>query len=87
MKKTEIIHKRNLNKSRLLFSGRCIVTWFSAAILMFLASLASAETWIVKDGKAQAEIIVSPKPTRTAKLAASELQRFIERISGAKLPL
>jgi hypothetical protein len=54
---------------------------------MFLASLASAETWIVKDGKAQAEIIVSPKPTRTAKLAASELQRFIERISGAKLPL
>lgn len=42
---------------------------------------------IVKDGQPQAQIVIDAAPTRTAKLAATELQRLLERISGAKLPI
>ena len=45
----------------------------------------SGEAFIVKDGKPLSEIIISDKPARMTKLAASELQSYIEKISGAKL--
>ncbi|MEI8342513.1 MAG: hypothetical protein WCH43_13395, partial [Verrucomicrobiota bacterium] len=48
---------------------------------------AAGQMYMVKDGSPGAEIIVAEKPTRTAKLAASELQRFIKLISGATLPI
>jgi len=47
----------------------------------------NAEEFIVKDGKANAEIIIADKPTRMQKLAAEELQDFIHKISGAKLAI
>jgi tetratricopeptide (TPR) repeat protein len=46
-----------------------------------------AEELIVKDGEARAEIIVAKQPPRTTRLAAHELHRYIEKISGAKLPV
>jgi hypothetical protein len=57
---------------------------FVIASCMFSSS-ASAETFIVKDGLAQAEIIISENPPRAVKLAVAELQVYIEKISGAKL--
>jgi Domain of unknown function (DUF4838)/Carbohydrate family 9 binding domain-like len=48
---------------------------------------AYAKEYIVRNGKPQAEIVIAKKPTRTAKLASTELQRFIKRISGANLPI
>lgn len=42
---------------------------------------------IVVNGKPNAEIILSDSPTRSQKFAASELQKYIEKISGAKLPI
>ena len=42
---------------------------------------------IVRDGQAQAEIVVAEKPPRMVQLAARELQTYIEKISGARLPI
>lgn len=55
-----------------------VITCLSSPALM-------AETFVVKDGEPQAEIIISEKPPRAVSLAAAELQTYIEKISGAKL--
>ncbi len=59
-------------------------------MLMFLvngtfASLSALE--IVKDGQPRAQIIVAEERPRMVSLAALELQHYIERISGAQLPI
>jgi hypothetical protein len=46
---------------------------------------AAAETFIVKDGQANAEIIIADSPARMTRLAAKELQDYIRKISGAAL--
>ncbi len=58
-------------------------------IVVGFACSASAfgETFIVKDGQPQAEIVVSKDAPRMAKLAAEELQTYLEKISGAKLSI
>ncbi len=52
-----------------------------------LQASAAADAYIVKDGQPQAQIIIAMQPTRTAKLASTELQRFIQRMTGATLPI
>ncbi len=52
-----------------------------------LSTAVCAESFIVKDGKTQAEIVVSEHPPRAVKLAATELQTYIEKISGARLAI
>ena len=63
----------------------------AAVCLLLLAVLlspdAAGETFIIKDGQPRAEIVIAEKPTRTAKLASTELQRFIQRISGAAVQI
>jgi hypothetical protein len=57
-------------------------------VAVFVCSASAfCETFIVKDGQPQAEIVISENAPRTAKLAAEELQTYIEKISGAKLPI
>ena len=51
------------------------------------AASSSAETFIVKDAKPQAEIIIAEKPARMTKLAASNLQEYVCKMSGASLPI
>ena len=51
------------------------------------ASDAHAQVFIVDNGQAQADIVVARKPARGARLAAAELQAYIQKISGAKLPI
>lgn len=56
-----------------------------AMVLASVGCLQAAS--IVDELGAQAEIVVAEKPTRSAKLAASELQTYIEKISGHKLSI
>jgi hypothetical protein len=47
----------------------------------------AAAPMIVDAGSPRAEIIVAEQPTRSARLAANELQTYVEKITGAKLPI
>lgn len=42
---------------------------------------------LVKDGRPTATIVISDSPTDNARTGANELQKYIEEISGAKLPV
>ncbi len=56
-------------------------------VLGLLATPVRGESWIVKEGQPQAEIVIAEKPPRMVKLAAEELQAYIEKITGAKLAI
>jgi hypothetical protein len=56
-------------------------------IAMALPGSLFGATCLVKDGKPQAEIVIADQPLRMVKLAALELQAYIEKISGARLPI
>ena len=45
-----------------------------------------AAPWIVEDGQPRAEIIIAERPARSVRLAAADLQEYIQKISGARLP-
>jgi len=64
-----------------------IVALLSAFILSGCAWLHLGETTLVDGGKPCADIVISEKSPRGVKLAASELQTYIEKISGAKLAI
>lgn len=57
---------------------------FAAAFLLTVAS-AIAESFLVENGEPRAEIIIAESPQRGTRLAAQELQIYLEKISGAKL--
>jgi hypothetical protein len=46
-----------------------------------------AELVLVKDGQPVATIVTAASPSDNARVAAAELQEFIEKISGARLPV
>ena len=48
---------------------------------------ARAASFIVKDGRPRAEIVVGHEPARAARFAAQELQAHVEKITGATLPI
>lgn len=60
--------------------------------IVFLAAIAAAANLsagikLADNGKAVAEIVVAPEASATEKFAADELQLWVEKISGAKLPI
>lgn len=72
--------------------------FFLAAIVLIAALAGTTQTFrgastdssmpaLVKDGQPQAQIIVAEERPRMVSLAALELQHYVERISGAKLPI
>ncbi len=67
--------------------------WVREALLVIgicgwlAARPAFGEPYLVKDGKPYADIVIADKPPRMVKLAAAELQTYIEKISGAKLAI
>jgi hypothetical protein len=63
------------------------LTLLTALLLSPLAALHAADTFLVEDGQARAEIVISDKPQRSTRLAAQELQDQIVKISGARLPI
>lgn len=65
---------------------------FSAVFAVLLAILNLAmntplQAQIIENGKGRAEIVLGEKPARMAKFAAKELQTYLEKITGAKLPI
>ncbi len=55
--------------------------------LLAFTAVHASEVFLVQDGRPQAEIILAEKPARMAKLAASELQTYVEKISGGRLEI
>ena len=56
-------------------------------LALFIGRSAFAETYLVENGQPRAEIVVAEKPQRTVRMAAQELQNYVEKISGAHLPI
>lgn len=59
-------------------------------IVVFLTSVAAvapaaAESFLVREGKANAEIVIDDIAPRSVRFAAEELQTYVEKISGARL--
>ncbi|NLF72692.1 MAG: tetratricopeptide repeat protein [Candidatus Anammoximicrobium sp.] len=57
-----------------------------SVVLCFTAPLA-AETFLVENGRPRSVIVVAESPPRTVRLAAQELQNYVEKITGAHLPI
>ena len=62
-------------------------TCFVLLALLLATVAAFAKVTLVQDGKPAAKIVIADKPTENAKVAANELQLYLEKISGAKLPI
>ena len=54
------------------------------AFSLSMAQVNAEDQFLVGEGKAYAEIIISESPAR---LAATELQTYVAKISGARLPI
>ncbi len=52
-----------------------------------MTGVAAAETFIVEDGRPNAQIIIKNDAISPVEIAAEQLQIYIEKISGAKLPI
>jgi len=72
---------------RLWSSLNVAIAFMSGVFGVVLADPVFGEDFIVRNGQPQAEIVISERPARMAKLAAEELQTYIEKISGARLAM
>jgi hypothetical protein len=61
----------------------------SGILCVLLASvrLTAGASWIVEGGRPQAEIVIAESPPRSVRLAASELQAYIGKITDARLDI
>ena len=57
------------------------------AFSLSMAQVNAEDQFLVDNGKANAEIIISESPARSTRLAAAELQTYVAKISGARLPI
>ena len=55
--------------------------------LGLIAPAAAADTYLVERGVARAQIVIAEQPPRSVRLAAQELQDYVEKITGAHLPI
>lgn len=61
-----------------------------SAVCAFSPSIAQVnaeDQFLVDEGKAYAEIIINESSARSTRLAADELQTYVAKISGARLPI
>ncbi len=59
----------------------------ACCLAVAVALPAAGEVTLVKDGRSDYEIVLPPDPVPAERLAARELQTFVEQASGAKLPI
>lgn len=64
-----------------------VFRFLMTSLWMFGSPLIAADLVLVKDGQPRAQIVISENPARTTRLAAHELQTYVEKISRAKLPI
>lgn len=57
------------------------------AAMLAVAAVEARAALIVDDGQPRGRIVITDAPTRTAKLAAEQLQLYIRKMSGATLPI
>jgi hypothetical protein len=57
------------------------------AFSLSIAQVNAEDQFLVDEGKAYAEIIISESPARSTRLAAAELQTYVAKISGGRLPI
>ena len=57
------------------------------AFSLSMAQVKAEDQFLVDEGKAYAEIIISESPARSTRLAAAELQTYVAKISGTRLPI
>ena len=67
--------------------GRGLVGLLAGVVVALLPAATAAETFLVRNGRPMGQIVIAEKPTRMARLAASELKAHIEKITGATLPI
>ncbi len=56
-----------------------------APLLAASVPFANAQSLLVEGGQPRAEIVIGEQPARVVKVAADELQTYVEKISGARL--
>lgn len=56
-------------------------------LLSSLAAVHAADAFLIENGQPRAEIVIAEKPQRSVRIAAQDLQTYLEKISGAKLPI
>ena len=61
--------------------------WLLALLGLTLATTVCGDIQLVQDGASGHEIVLAEESLRAARLAAKELQTFVERSTGAKLPI
>ena len=71
---------------------KCLFGYIVTTALALCLGMASpvalrAEPFIVRDGQPCAGIIIAEAPSRATRLAAQELQTYIEKIAGARLTI
>ena len=76
-----------MNNNKCISSLKGVLLMVMGSIAWFSAGSVFGEAYLVKDGKPCADIVIADKPPRMVKLAAEELQTYIEKISGAKLSI
>jgi len=57
------------------------------SLALFFIHELEASPWIVENGSSQAEIVIAEEPARAAQLGASELQTYLEKITGCRLAI
>ena len=66
----------------------CSIPLIAVVVGFFLTSAdALGQVTLVEQGKPLAEIVIDAQPARMTRLAAREMQQYVEKISGAKLPI
>ena len=55
-------------------------------VLLLLTTVAGAADWLFRGGKSDYKIVISAEASTSEQTAARELQQYIEKISGARLP-
>ncbi len=74
--------------SRCCRSPRLLLVLLTLVVGASVAEVAnSAERWIVHEGQPRAEIVIAAQPRRTVRLAARDLQTYVQKITGARLPI
>lgn len=66
---------------------RALLRLSVAALSICITTAHAADAFLVENGLPRAEIVIAEKPQRSVRIAAQDLQTYLEKISGAKLPI
>jgi hypothetical protein len=64
-----------------------LATVVFCSVLIAATQAFAAEAFLVENGQPRAEIIIAENPARSVRLAAHELQSYVQKISGARLSI